>query len=360
VRFPATQGVTIERGLKEGWAIPSTYYTDETILQDEQARIFSTSWQYAGPVAKLSDPGCFITTRVADTPIVVVRDKQHELRAFVNVCPHRSHEVAQGEGCRGTLQCPYHAWTFDLDGSLRKAPRAENESNFDPSEVSLVPASVGTWGPMLFVNPSADAGPLEDALEHLPQTAGEMHLDIEEYSYFNSQSYLAACNWKVIMDNATECYHCAPLHHGFADKYLTSSDHFNANMKVGEMNFSYGIPLRDPELRTGVDFQLYFIFPNHMVLAEQGRYFYMMKFDPIDSTNTQVVEDFYFHPSVPEETRGAEVEIMKVAIEEDRLANESVQRGLNSHRVPQARFLLEEEGLLGHLQAAYHRALTAG
>jgi phenylpropionate dioxygenase-like ring-hydroxylating dioxygenase large terminal subunit len=359
VRFPATQGVSVEEGLKAGWAIPSTYYTEESVLRDEQDRIFAESWQYAGPVDKLPEPGSFITTRVGSTPIVALRDKAGELRAFVNVCPHRSHEIADGEGKRGTLQCPYHAWTFDLDGSLRKAPRAENEPNFDPSEVKLMPAAVGQWGPMLFVNASASARPLDEALEDLPQRAEKMGLDLPDYSFHSSRDYVAACNWKVIMDNATECYHCAPIHHGFAELYATGSEDFKANMTVGELNFSYSIPLKDAEHRRGHDFQLYYFFPNHMVLVERDKYFYMMKFDPIDSTSTQVVEDFFFHASVPEETRDGQLEVMKVAIEEDRIANESVQRGLNSHRLPQARFLLEEEALLGHLQAAYYRALSA-
>lgn len=359
MRFPATQGVSVEDSLKEGWAIPSSYYTEEPILSAEQEKIFADSWQYAGPVDKLPAPGSFITTRVGATPIVALRDKAGELRAFVNVCPHRSHEIAQGEGQRGTLQCPYHAWTFNLDGTLRKAPRSENEPNFDPCDVNLVPARLEQWGPMLFVNPSATGKPLEAALEDLPARAMKMGLDMAEYSFFSNRSYVAACNWKVIMDNATECYHCAPIHHGFAERYSTGSEYFKANMKAGKLSFSYSIPLRDPATSTGHDFQLYYFFPNHMVLVELGRYFYMMKFDPIDSTTTRVVEDFFFHPSVSEETRDEELEMIKVAIEEDRVANESVQRGLNSHRLPQARFLLEEEALLGHLQAAYYKALSA-
>jgi choline monooxygenase len=102
-------------------------------------------------------------------PVVVVRDHDGRLNGFVNICRHRATEVAQGRGKRETLQCPYHAWTYGLDGCLRAAPRSEREPEFDPSELGLIRLAVDTWGPLLFVNRDLDAPPLATVLGRLPR-----------------------------------------------------------------------------------------------------------------------------------------------------------------------------------------------
>lgn len=359
MRFPIEHGVDIKESLAEGWSIPSEWYTDPAKLAEEQSRIFARSWQYAGRIDQLAEPGDYITTRAGQVPIVVVRDREGELRAHVNICPHRAHEVAQGTGRRQTFQCGYHAWTFNLDGTLRAAPRTECEHNFDPSEVSLLPAGVGVWGPLVFVSADPDGESFEAASENLAERADEMGFDLGGYTYHQTRSYESECNWKVVLDNATECYHCEPVHRGFAERYSTVPKDFKRNLSVGRRCFSYSIPFRDPSIRTGDDFQLYYMWPNFMILLEKGSYYWTTRFDPISATRTLVVEDFFFHPSINEEDRAAEMEMMVDAIQEDVVVNESVQRGLNSNRLPQARFLAEEESLLGHLQGAYYEALAA-
>ena len=111
---------------------------------------------------------------------MVTRARDGVLRAFVNVCRHRAYVIAREHGCRETLQCPYHAWTYKLDGSLKKVPRSEREEGFDPENFSLLPASVDTWGPFLFVNPDPDAAPLAEALGDLPSIVAGSGLDFEQ------------------------------------------------------------------------------------------------------------------------------------------------------------------------------------
>src|SRR5688572_29314759 len=107
--------------LDRGHALPASWYADAEVLALEQQRIFRRSWQYAGRADQVAEPGCFITTEVGGLPLVVVRDRDGALHAHVNVCRHRGHHLVAGEGRCSTLQCPYHAWTYDLDGRLRKA-----------------------------------------------------------------------------------------------------------------------------------------------------------------------------------------------------------------------------------------------
>ena len=110
--------------------LPWSWYVDPEILRREQERIFRSAWQYAGHLGQLPEPGTFFTGRAGRLPVVVTRARDGEVRAFLNVCRHRGFPLADGEGRRETLQCPYHAWTYGLDGSLRAAPRSDEEPDF--------------------------------------------------------------------------------------------------------------------------------------------------------------------------------------------------------------------------------------
>src|SRR5437588_4723210 len=129
--------------------LPYSWYVDPEILRREQEQIFRPAWQYAGHVAEAPAPGTFFATRAGRTPVVVTRARDGELRAFLNVCRHRGFQVAQGEGRRATLQCGYHAWTYELDGALRTAPRSERERGFAQEELGLVGIQVETFGPFV-------------------------------------------------------------------------------------------------------------------------------------------------------------------------------------------------------------------
>ena len=131
--------------LDAGVTLPFSWFADPEIFRAEQERIFAGSWQYAVPTAWVSEPGEYATCHAGLVPIVVVRDHDGRLNGFVNICRHRATEVAQGRGKRETLQCPYHAWTYGLDGGLRAAPRSDREAGFDPSEHCLL-ASRSTPG----------------------------------------------------------------------------------------------------------------------------------------------------------------------------------------------------------------------
>ena len=125
-------GDDLSASLAAGWTLPATWYSDPGIHELEKERIFARAWQYVGRAEAVAEEGSFLAGRVGHIPVVVVRGRDAELRGFVNVCRHRAHLVADGEGCRSTLQCPYHAWTYDLDGSLLRAPRSDREAGFDP------------------------------------------------------------------------------------------------------------------------------------------------------------------------------------------------------------------------------------
>ena len=141
--------------------MPWSWYSDPAILAAEMERIFRRSWQYAGHLGELQGPGSYFASATGPVPIVITLDGDNDLRGFVNVCRHRGAIVATDARKRGTIQCPYHAWTYGLDGALRAAPRADGTiPPSTPAAWGCVPVSVGTWGPFVFANPDPQAEPL--------------------------------------------------------------------------------------------------------------------------------------------------------------------------------------------------------
>ncbi len=178
--------IGVREGVEQGYTLPASWYEDPAVYRLEQERIFRRTWQYAGHVDRVARPGDYFTCRAGDVPVVVVRDRAGNVNAFVNVCRHRWTEVVQGSGHRETLQCPYHAWTYDLDGSLRAAPRCELEPGFDKSEYGLLPVKVDTWGPFVFVNPDLDAAPLAEMLGELPEIVARSGLDFDSVVLYDT------------------------------------------------------------------------------------------------------------------------------------------------------------------------------
>ena len=133
--------------------------------------------------------------------------------------------LTDGCGERATLQCHYHAWTYELDGTLRSAPRSDREPGFDNDELSLLPASVGTWGPFLFVNPDPGAEPLADHLGELPAILAR-ELDVNAIEFHSRVEFGANANWKIVVENFLECYHCPTAHPGFSAEVDVHPDRY--------------------------------------------------------------------------------------------------------------------------------------
>ena len=185
-------------------------YSDPELTARERERIFARAWQYVGHLGELGDGAGYLAARVGDIPIIVTRDREGQLRAFLNVCRHRGSVLATGAAARETLQCRYHAWTYGLDGALKAAPRSGREPGFDCEGISLRPAAVGAWGPFLFANPDPEAALLDDVLAGLPQLVADAGVDVNELRHHGRQVHRirgAAGN------RGSEPLHRAACHH---------------------------------------------------------------------------------------------------------------------------------------------------
>jgi phenylpropionate dioxygenase-like ring-hydroxylating dioxygenase large terminal subunit len=357
----------LEHPLEDGWTLPASWYSSAAVAELEREHVFARSWQYGGPAEQVATPGSFMATQAGHVPLVVTRDRHDVLRAFVNVCRHRAYTVAKGSGCRETLQCAYHAWTYELDGSLRKAPRSEREDGFDPASFSLLPASVETWGPFLFVNPDPDAGPLADVLGSLPELVASSGLDLSQLRHHSHGEWPIEANWKVVLENFLECYHCPVAHPGFSkvidvdpDAYaLSVSPGFTsqiAPIKASALNGAGTVPYNPVgEVKQS---QYHHIFPNTTInIAPGPANISLERYVPDGVGRTIEVTDYWFGQDVPAEVVDEFLEFDRQVGTEDIDLVVSVQEGLDSGAVPQGRLMRETEMLIADFQRRVRDAI---
>jgi phenylpropionate dioxygenase-like ring-hydroxylating dioxygenase large terminal subunit len=354
--FP-TGADDLREQLARGHTLPATWYTDAGVFERERAHIFRRAWHCVGHLARLARPGDYLTADVGGIPVVVLRDQEGTIRALVNVCRHRGHQVAQGQGNKRVLQCPYHAWTYDLDGSLRAAPRADREDEFDACAYALPPLAVGAWGPLVFVNPDPAAAPLAEALGDLPARVASAAPDLDDLLLRHRQEYDLRANWKVFVENSIECYHCPVAHPGFSALVDVDPDAYQLIAGPGYVQHRGWLRARDD--RAGPpDFQFSYFFPTTMLSMPPGR-LNLTLIRPIESERTRIVTEFYFlgAPSAAEVRE--QVAFTNRTKREDQDLVESVQRGLRSGMLAQGRYLSRSEHLLQHFDQMVYDALQA-
>ena len=341
--------------------LPWSWYSDPAFLRRESDRIFSRTWQYVGHSAQVAEPGSYLASWAGEIPVVVTRARDGQLRAFLNVCRHRGFTVANGEGKRETLQCPYHAWTYGLDGKLRAAPRSDREENFDAGGLGLVPASVDTWGPFVFVNPSADAGPLATTLGEVPALLAEL-LDLDSLEHRFRLEWEVAANWKVACENFLECYHCAVAHPSFSAIVDVAPDSYRlrtsglTSSQFGPLRESGGSPFANGEIPRS---QFHFVWPNFGVNVFPGRP--NLSCGPIlprGPERSARFLDYFFAPDVDQEWIDELLELDNQVGREDRTLVEGVQRGIRSGLVENGRLMSASEPLIAHFQRLTEEALA--
>ncbi len=195
--------------------LPKTSYYEPAWFERERRELFDQAWVFACPASELEATGDFFTLRFMDHALVVVRDEQGELRAFHNVCRHRGCEVLEGAGnSAGGLVCPYHRWSYRLDGSLRGVPNEEEcFGSVARAELGLHPAAVGVYAGMVFVNPDPAPKDAFDAwIAGMDAHRWPHCFDDGSMSYSGEVVYEMHCNWKVFYENAVDGYHLGYLH----------------------------------------------------------------------------------------------------------------------------------------------------
>ena len=204
--------VDVRLPLVEASTLPPWCYTNPDFYQREVEQIFLKHWNFAGRVDQLPNTGDFMTLDFFGESVILVRGKDNAIRAFANVCRHRSARLLEGQGNCRTIVCPYHSWVYGLDGGLLRMKGMEGTSNFDPKENSLRELRAEIWAGFIFVTFDSDMNPLDEYLGDLPE-------QFKSYQFASmkcvrQKRYDLECNWKLYIENAMEDYHTATVHRG--------------------------------------------------------------------------------------------------------------------------------------------------
>ncbi|MEN3533896.1 ring-hydroxylating oxygenase subunit alpha [Microbispora sp. ZYX-F-249] len=331
------------------FSLRSEAYTDPRWLEADVRAIFARTWQWVCHVEKVRSPGSYVSATVAGMPIAVVRDRDGALRAFYNVCKHRAHELLTGSGTTRTIVCPYHAWTYGLDGQLKAARRADRMPDFDKSEICLDQVLVEEFGGFVYVNLDPGAAPLAEQAGDLAAEIARWAPDVAELTLAKRLTYDIASNWKNVIDNFLECYHCHVAHKEFVDlvdmdtyevkTHGIWSSHFAEAGK--QENAAY-----DVAGASVTEHAVWWLWPNTCLLRYPGRgNFMVLQVIPAGPDRTLETWDFYFETP---ELMDAEVEAVRyideVLQQQDITIVESVQRGMNTPAFDQGRIVYDPAG----------------
>jgi phenylpropionate dioxygenase-like ring-hydroxylating dioxygenase large terminal subunit len=193
-------------------AMPKSVYTSAEFLEQEQKHVFAHDWLSAGRADALANPGDYLTMDIAGEPIIVLRDREGALRAMSNVCRHRMSKLLEGRGNVRSIVCPYHAWTYNLDGSLRGAPAMGLNESFCKDQIALPTVRCQEWLGWIMVTLNPDAPDPYVVLKDVENLVG--YLDMASYKETFRESFRWATNWKVLAENFMESYHLPVCHSG--------------------------------------------------------------------------------------------------------------------------------------------------
>jgi Rieske 2Fe-2S family protein len=348
----------VDRPLEEAATIPGPFFSDPSVYALELERIFQPSWHCVAREDELPEPGDFLTTDLAGSGIVLVRGRDAMLRAFHNVCRHRGTRIVEQESGSGLkrLLCPYHAWTYELDGRLVGAPHMQEVREFDKAEFGLLPLRLETWRGFVFVTLNESPPPLVEFLGELVPRARPFPL--ENLRRAHRVVYEIAANWKLVVQNANECYHCPGVHPQLVKitPYRSGvEDLVRGPVFGGWMDFVEGAQSLTMDGRSGrppfpnlppEDYRrvyYYVLYPNNF-LSLLPDYVTMDRFIPLGPERTRLIFDLY----LAEGERGGSddaMEFWELTNRQDWHICEMAHLGSRTAGYRQGRYSTEEEAV---------------
>jgi len=293
--------------------LPGRYYTTPEILSEEAERIFRKWWICVGRVETIAQPGDYVVVEIAGESIIVLKDQAGERRAFYNVCRHRGTRLCEATHGKlsETIQCPYHAWTYALDGRLIGAPHMNEVAGFDKKEYPLHGVALAEWEGFLFVNLARDAEPLAEAFAPLMGRFAPYNL--ARLRTVRRIDYEVRANWKLILQNYNECLHCPTIHPELSTKLpytsgandLIDGPFLGGYMEIKAPNESAtmtgracGLPLGDFSDADRHRAFYYALFPT-MMLSLHPDYAVFYTVWPKAPMESRVVCEWMVHPDSP-------------------------------------------------------------
>jgi phenylpropionate dioxygenase-like ring-hydroxylating dioxygenase large terminal subunit len=219
---------------EQAHAMPKSVYTSPDFAEAERRQIFAREWLCAGRADALPNPGDYLTMDLAGEPVIILRDREGVLRGMSNVCRHRMSTLLEGRGNVRSIVCPYHAWTYNLDGTLRGAPAMARNEGFCKADVKLPAVRVEDWLGWIMVTLNPEAPPPSERLAGVERLVG--HLPMASYREVFREEFRWNTNWKVLAENFMESYHLPVCHAGTIGG---ASDLDQMECPPGEAAFNY-------------------------------------------------------------------------------------------------------------------------
>ncbi|KAM6597820.1 hypothetical protein CsatA_008344 [Cannabis sativa] len=355
--------------IEEAVTPPSNWYTDPSFFARELDRVFYKGWQFVGCSEQIKDPRSYFTGRLGHIEFVVCRDDNGKVHAFHNVCRHHASILAYGTGKKSCFVCPYHGWTYGLDGPLVKATRMAGIQNFNENEFGLIPIRVAIWGPFVLLNMDQKVDSNINVEDEWLGSCSELLTDNgvdSSLSYICRREYTLQCNWKVFI-NLVFCdnyldggYHVPYAHKGLANGLKLDSYSTTIFEKVSIQKCESGsVNGKDDNDRLGSTAVYAFVYPNFMI----NRYGPWMDTNlvlPLGPNRCQVVFDYFLEPSLKDDKAFIEKSLHdseKVQME-DIILCEGVQRGLESPAYSVGRYVPSVEIAMHHYHCLLHKHIN--
>lgn len=341
------------------WSINTQCYTDPKFLGIENQHVFQRSWQFLCHEEKLAKAGDYVSLRIGGHSVVGLRNDAGELKAFYNVCKHRGHELVSGEGNKQRITCPYHAWSYNLNGALTNAPRAKFIKEFEMSEICLDQVQVEVFCHLVFINLDPESPSLAKQSGRLAEEITQYAPDLASLTFSTRLTYRIKANWKTIVDNFLECYHCPVAHKGFSsmfdmDSYkVTTHGIYSSHMTKAKAGENKAYDIADASV---TDHAVWFLYPNMTLMRYPGRGNFMVwRFYPINEEETLEEFDFFFETAEPNDTEKEAIRFIDDVLQpEDIGLVESVQRGMNTPAFNSGRYMIDPEGSGASEHAVHH------
>ena len=336
-------------------AMPPEVYTSEAFLQEELQHIFAKDWFCVGRADALAEPGSYTTCDWAGQPVLVIRDRDGSLRALSNVCRHRMSTLLHGRGQARSIVCPYHAWTYNLDGSLRGAPAMTLNEGFCKDNYSLPPVRCEEWLGWVFITLNVDAPTVAEQLKDVESMVAGY--DMTNYTEAFYEEHVWDTNWKVLAENFMESYHLPVCHAGTIGGLSKLEDMI---CPPGEPAFNYHTILKDETLRIAMAHEnndrlkgderrttfLLALYPSLLITLTPG-YFWYLSLHPVSPSQVHIrfgggMSDDYKDDADAQQNFADLKALLDDVNVEDRGCTEKVFRGLSSNAA--------EPGHLSHLE----------
>ena len=340
-------------------SLRSDAYTDPKWFEADLRAILAKQWQWVCHVEKLRQPGRYVTIQIAGHPVAVVRDRKGVLRAFYNVCKHRAHELLRGEGVTSRIMCPYHAWVYRLDGQLVRAPETDHLQDFILSDICLDQVQVEEFCGFIYVNLDPLAASLAEQTGNLETEIRHWAPDIGALTFGRRLTYDIRSNWKNVIDNFLECYHCPTAHKDFCDLVdmdtykVTTHGIYSSHMAEAGNAPNNAYDVSNATVKTHA---VWWLWPTTCLMRYPGRSsMIVLNIVPVGPYRTLETYDFYLETPEPDPM---ELDAMRYIDEvlqpEDIALVESVQRGMGTPAFTQGRIVSDPSGSGKSEHAVHH------